>query len=75
MRADLFKKIDENEDGGISFDEWLAFALKHYRLVNLEDGKKYEYHDTLFSSIFYGLNFGCGLEFFIQPQVFHYLYL
>lgn len=30
VRADLFKKIDENEDGGISFDEWLAFALKHY---------------------------------------------
>jgi len=32
-RAELFKKIDENNDGGISFDEWLAFALTHYRSV------------------------------------------
>jgi len=30
-RSDLFKQIDENNDGGISFDEWLAFALKRYR--------------------------------------------
>ena len=52
MRADLFKKIDENEDGGISFDEWLAFALKHYRLVNLEDGKSTSIM-TLFSVPFF----------------------
>jgi len=31
VREDLFKKIDQNDDGGISFDEWLAFALQHYR--------------------------------------------
>jgi len=31
VREDLFKKIDQNNDGGISFDEWLAFALDHYR--------------------------------------------
>jgi len=30
-REELFKKIDENNDGGISFDEWLAFALQHYK--------------------------------------------
>jgi Ca2+-binding EF-hand superfamily protein len=30
VRGDLFKQIDENNDGGISFDEWLAFALKRY---------------------------------------------
>jgi len=31
VRSSLFKQIDENADGGISFDEWLSFALKHYR--------------------------------------------
>jgi len=30
-RADLFKKIDENGDGAISFDEWLAFVLARYK--------------------------------------------
>jgi len=29
-REDLFKTIDENNDGAISFDEWLAFVLKRY---------------------------------------------
>jgi len=33
VRADLFKVIDANGDGGISFDEWLDFALKHYKNV------------------------------------------
>ena len=27
----MFKAIDENNDGGVSFDEWLAFALSHYK--------------------------------------------
>merc|ERR1712200_11023 len=31
VREALFKQIDENHDGGISFDEWLGFALKHYK--------------------------------------------
>eukprot|EP00088_Acartia_fossae_P051173 TRINITY_DN574_c0_g1_i2.p1 TRINITY_DN574_c0_g1~~TRINITY_DN574_c0_g1_i2.p1 ORF type:complete len:237 (-),score=107.31 TRINITY_DN574_c0_g1_i2:1241-1951(-) len=31
VRAALFKEIDTNNDGGISFDEWLEFALKHYK--------------------------------------------
>ena len=26
-RADMFKKMDENGDGSISFDEWLSFSL------------------------------------------------
>jgi len=30
-RDDLFKSIDENNDGAISFDEWLAFVLKRYQ--------------------------------------------
>merc|ERR1711915_157452 len=30
-RDDLFKTIDENNDGAISFDEWLAFVMKRYR--------------------------------------------
>jgi len=29
-REDLFKTIDQNNDGAISFDEWLAFVLKRY---------------------------------------------
>jgi len=28
---DQFKAIDENGDGGISFDEWLNFAYTHYK--------------------------------------------
>jgi len=30
-REDLFKSIDDNNDGAISFDEWLAFVMKRYR--------------------------------------------
>jgi len=30
-REAMFKAIDENNDGGVSFDEWLAFALSHYK--------------------------------------------
>eukprot|EP00092_Neocalanus_flemingeri_P019209 GFUD01020808.1.p1 GENE.GFUD01020808.1~~GFUD01020808.1.p1 ORF type:complete len:226 (-),score=81.07 GFUD01020808.1:243-920(-) len=30
-REDLFKSIDDNNDGAISFDEWLAFVLKRYQ--------------------------------------------
>jgi len=33
VRAALFKEIDANGDGGISFDEWLDHALKHYKAV------------------------------------------
>ena len=25
----MFAKMDENGDGSISFDEWLAFSLEH----------------------------------------------
>jgi len=28
--SELFAKIDDNNDGAISFDEWLSFAMKHY---------------------------------------------
>jgi len=31
QRADLFNKIDDNGDGAISFDEWLAFVMTKYR--------------------------------------------
>lgn len=31
QRAALFKKIDENGDGAISFDEWLAFVVTKYK--------------------------------------------
>ena len=34
-REALFKEIDANNDGGISFDEWLDHALKHYKYVSL----------------------------------------
>jgi hypothetical protein len=27
------QKIDENNDGGVSFDEWLAFALSTYKTI------------------------------------------
>jgi len=30
-REDLFKSIDDNNDGAISFDEWLAFVMKRYK--------------------------------------------
>ena len=30
-RAELFKKIDDNGDGAISFDEWLAFVIEKYK--------------------------------------------
>ena len=33
-RDAAFKRMDENGDGGISFDEWLAFFLK-VKLSNL----------------------------------------
>jgi Ca2+-binding EF-hand superfamily protein len=29
--ADQFKAIDENGDGGVSFDEWLGFAYTNYQ--------------------------------------------
>merc|ERR1712055_53304 len=29
--ADMFKAIDENGDGSVSFDEWLSFAYKNYQ--------------------------------------------
>merc|ERR1711872_719359 len=38
-RAELFKKIDENNDGGISFDEWLSFAIAHYKTQTAGLGK------------------------------------
>merc|ERR1711915_536406 len=31
VREEMFKKIDENNDGGVSFDEWLNFALTQYK--------------------------------------------
>ena len=30
--ADMFKAIDENGDGSVSFDEWLGFAYKNYQV-------------------------------------------
>lgn len=33
VREELFAKIDENGDGGVSFDEWLAFALAEYKSI------------------------------------------
>lgn len=33
VREELFMKIDENNDGGVSFDEWLAFALGNYKTI------------------------------------------
>ena len=32
---DQFRAIDENGDGGISFDEWLNFAYTHYQAQKL----------------------------------------
>ena len=32
-REAMFKAIDENNDGGVSFDEWLAFALAQYKTI------------------------------------------
>merc|ERR550532_968759 len=29
--ADMFKAIDDNGDGSVSFDEWLNFAYKNYQ--------------------------------------------
>ena len=29
----MFKAIDENGDGSVSFDEWLGFAYKNYQVV------------------------------------------
>ena len=28
----MFKAIDENGDGSVSFDEWLGFAYKNYQV-------------------------------------------
>ena len=29
----MFKAIDENGDGSVSFDEWLGFAYKNYQVT------------------------------------------
>merc|ERR1712001_217664 len=29
--SELFKKIDDNGDGAISFDEWLSYAMQQYK--------------------------------------------
>jgi len=31
IHEELFSKIDENSDGAVSFEEWLAFSLQHYQ--------------------------------------------
>ena len=36
--ADMFKAIDENGDGSVSFDEWLGFAYKNYQVGGVGDG-------------------------------------
>ena len=28
----MFKAIDDNGDGSVSFDEWLGFAYKNYQV-------------------------------------------
>jgi len=33
---DQFKAIDENGDGAVSFNEWLAFAYEHYKAQSLQ---------------------------------------
>ena len=33
--ADMFKAIDENGDGSVSFDEWLGFAYKNYQVSDI----------------------------------------
>ena len=33
---DFFKQIDENGDGSVAFEEWLSFALEHYRSKSSE---------------------------------------
>merc|ERR1712128_354300 len=35
VSEDQFRAIDENGDGGISFDEWLNFAYTHYQTQKL----------------------------------------
>ena len=43
--GDLFKKIDENNDGAVSFDEWLSFAISHYKSKSSELPKSLEDSD------------------------------
>ena len=31
VAGDFFRRIDENGDGAVAFEEWLTFALGHYR--------------------------------------------
>ena len=33
----MFKAIDENGDGSVSFDEWLSFAYKNYQVCFHDD--------------------------------------
>ena len=33
----MFKAIDENGDGSVSFDEWLSFAYKNYQVSDVND--------------------------------------
>ena len=49
----MFKAIDENGDGSVSFDEWLGFAYKNYQVGGVGDVGGYGdgdvgvvYHDT-----------------------------
>ena len=43
---DNFKAIDENGDGGISFDEWLNFSYTHYKNQKLPAAFDQQEKDT-----------------------------
>ena len=43
--ADMFKAIDENGDGSVSFDEWLGFAYKNYQVGGVGVGDVGGYGD------------------------------
>jgi len=48
--AEQFKAIDENGDGGVSFDEWLGFAYKNYQSQTLPVAFDKEDKDTFVAS-------------------------
>ena len=39
---DIFKQIDENGDGSVAFEEWLTFAMEHYKSKSAELPKPFD---------------------------------